>query len=50
MSVCGNVIAKSYMKDTIAISFGCLESRRNGGIIPDEVAVGIPFDLIEKLQ
>ena len=50
MSVCGNVIAKSYMKDNIAISFGCPESRKNGGIRPDEVAVGIPIDLVKKLQ
>jgi len=50
MSVCGNVVTKSYMADVVSISFGCPESRKNGGISPEEVAVGIPFDLVKKLQ
>lgn len=42
MSVCGNIVAQTYNTGKICISFGCPESRKFGGILEDEVIVGIP--------
>ncbi|MCK5838717.1 MAG: DUF169 domain-containing protein [Bacteroidales bacterium] len=42
MSVCGNIFAQTYNTGKISISFGCPESRKFGGILEDEVIVGIP--------
>ncbi len=46
MSVCGNIVAQTYNTDKICISFGCPESRKFGGVLEDEVIVGIPNSLL----
>jgi uncharacterized protein (DUF169 family) len=50
MAVCGNVAVRSFILDTLAISFGCPDSRDYGGIAPDQLAMGIPYKLITKLM
>jgi uncharacterized protein (DUF169 family) len=42
LSVCGNVFANTYLTRQVSISFGCPESRKFGGVAPDEVVMGIP--------
>ena len=46
MSVCGNIFAQTYNTNKICISFGCPESRKFGGVLEDEVIVGIPNSLL----
>ncbi len=46
MSVCGNIVAQTYNTNKICISFGCPESRKFGGVLEDEVIVGIPNSLL----
>ena len=46
MSVCGNIFAQTYNTGKICISFGCPESRKFGGVLEDEVIVGIPNSLL----
>jgi len=45
LSVCGSVITRSYRDRKATISFGCLESRRDGGVEDGEVIVGIPAEM-----
>lgn len=47
MSVCGNIVARVYNTNKICISFGCPESRKYGGVLPDEIVVGIPGNLLK---
>jgi uncharacterized protein (DUF169 family) len=47
LSVCGNVFANSYINRSISVSFGCMESRKCGGLDDNEVALGIPGEYIE---
>lgn len=49
LSVCGNVFADCYLNQHISISFGCPESRKHGGIMNEELIVGIPFKYGELL-
>jgi len=49
LSVCGNVFANCYLNQKVTISFGCPESRESGGIGEDEIVVGLPFSVAEKL-
>jgi uncharacterized protein (DUF169 family) len=49
LSVCGNVIANTYINKTPSISFGCPESRKHGGVQNDEVVVGIPANIVKYL-
>lgn len=49
LSVCGNVLANSYINHTISISFGCPESRKYGGIKKNEVVLGIPYEMAVDL-
>ena len=46
MSVCGNIVAQTYNTNKICISFGCPESRKFGGVLEDEVIVGIPNSIL----
>ena len=46
MSVCGNIAVQTYKTNKICISFGCPESRKFGGVLEDEVIVGIPNSLL----
>jgi uncharacterized protein (DUF169 family) len=49
LSVCGNVIANTYVNKTPSISFGCPESRKHGGVKDDEVVIGIPVNMVQYL-
>ncbi|NBC83992.1 MAG: hypothetical protein GVY19_11530 [Bacteroidetes bacterium] len=49
LSVCGNVIANTYINKTPSISFGCPESRKHGGVQNDEVVIGIPVNMVKHL-
>ena len=48
-SVCGNVIANTYMNKVVSISFGCPESRKYGGVKDNEVVIGIPVNMVQYL-
>lgn len=43
LSICGNVFANCSLNQEISISFGCPESRKEGGIKDNEIAIGIPY-------
>ena len=45
MAVCGNIAVQTYKTNKICISFGCPESRKFGGVLEDEIIVGIPNSL-----
>ena len=49
LSVCGNIFANSYLTNNVSVSFGCPESRKYGGIEENEIVVGLPFSVAEKL-
>jgi len=49
LSVCGNVIANTYINKIPSISFGCPESRKHGGVQNDEVVVGVPANMVKYL-
>lgn len=49
LSVCGNVIANTYINKTPSVSFGCPESRKHGGVLNNEVVVGIPVNMVKYL-
>jgi len=48
MSVCANIAVQTFKTVKICISYGCPESRNIGGILEDEVIVGIPNLLVVK--
>lgn len=47
MGLCGNIAAKTFLKEGINISFGCLDSRKFAEIGRDRLAVGIPRKLFK---
>jgi len=49
VSVCGHVAVEAFIKQQIALSFGCRDSREYGGITRDRVAVGVPVELAREL-
>ena len=49
LSVCGNVLANCYLNQVVSISFGCPESRKNGGIGKNEIVLGLPFKIAVDL-
>ncbi len=49
MAVCGNAVVKAYMNQAISISFGCPDSRRYGGIRPEQMVVAVPAGLLRRL-
>ncbi len=49
LSVCGNIFANCYLNKVVSISFGCPESRKNGGIGKNEIVVGLPFKVAVDL-
>ncbi|MDP8244875.1 MAG: DUF169 domain-containing protein [Candidatus Hinthialibacter antarcticus] len=49
LATCGNVLSKSYQRNTICLSMGCPTSREMGFIQNDEIVVGIPARLINPL-
>jgi len=49
LSVCGSVLANCYSRQTVSISFGCPESRNQGGIGENEVVLGLPAKIASEL-
>ncbi len=49
LSVCGNIFANCYINKLVSISFGCPESRKNGGIEKNEVVIGLPFEIAKLI-
>jgi uncharacterized protein (DUF169 family) len=45
-SICGNVFSRAYENNQISVSFGCPESRKFGGVQPEEAIIGIPYNLL----
>jgi len=45
-SICGNVFSRAYENNLISVSFGCPESRNFGGVQPEEVIIGIPYNIL----
>lgn len=50
MAVCGSVAAGAYSTQKVCCSFGCPESRRQGGIGRDRLAIGIPTGLLKRFS
>jgi len=50
MSVCGSAVVNSYVNHTISLTFGCPDSRRYGGIGPEQLVIALPADLLAKIQ
>lgn len=50
MAVCGNAVVKTYMSQSISISFGCPDSRRYGGIQPEEMVIAVPTGLLDHFD
>jgi uncharacterized protein (DUF169 family) len=48
MAVCGNAVVRAYMSQSISISFGCPDSRRYGGIQPEEMVIAVPAELLNR--
>ncbi len=49
MSVCGSAVVNSYVNHTISLTFGCPDSRRYGGIQPEQLVIALPADLLTKM-
>ena len=49
MSVCGNVAVRSYLEQSISISFGCPDSREYGGIKKEQLIIGLPHNIASNL-
>jgi uncharacterized protein (DUF169 family) len=50
MAVCGSVAASAYSTQKVCCSFGCPESRLQGGIGRDRLAIGVPTGLLKKFS
>jgi uncharacterized protein (DUF169 family) len=46
MSICSEIGAKTYLKQTVSFTFGCRDSRKYADIEKENIAVGIPRNLI----
>jgi uncharacterized protein (DUF169 family) len=49
MSVCGNVAVRSYLEQSISISFGCPDSREYGAIKKEQLIIGLPYNIASSL-
>jgi len=49
MAMCGEIAVKTLVTEKISLSFGCLDSRKNGGIKNSELILGIPQKQIQSL-
>lgn len=49
VSVCGHVAVEAVVRKRIAISFGCRDSRKYGGITRDRVAIGVPIEVARDM-
>ena len=50
MSVCGSAVVSSYVNHTVSLTFGCPDSRRYGGIGPEQLVLALPADLLTKMR
>lgn len=50
MSVCGSAVVNSYVNHAISLTFGCPDSRRYGGIRPEQLVVALPAGLLTKMR
>lgn len=50
MAVCGNVAVGAYLTQKVCCSFGCPESRLQGGIGRDRLAIGVPTGLLKRFR
>ena len=50
MSVCGSAVVNSYVNHTISLTFGCPDSRRYGGIRPEQLVLALPADLLTTMR
>ncbi len=50
MSVCGSAVVNSYVNHSISLTFGCPDSRRYGGIRPEQLVVALPADLLKTMR
>ena len=46
LSICGNVLIRSYRDQNMSISFGCPESRKFGGVDNEEIVIGVPYEMV----
>ncbi len=49
MAMCGEIAVKTLVTENICLSFGCPDSRKNGGIHDSELIIGIPQNQIPLL-
>lgn len=49
LSVCGSVVVGVIKLKQMSVSFGCPESRKYGGVIDENVIVGIPYNICNQL-
>ena len=47
MGLCGNIAANAFLREKLAVSFGCLDSRKYAEIGRDRLVVGIPRKLFK---
>ncbi|MDD3974807.1 MAG: DUF169 domain-containing protein, partial [Methanothrix soehngenii] len=48
-SFCVDATSSPYLKGEVNVSLGCDGSVRNAGLEDEEVVVGIPFDMMERI-
>jgi uncharacterized protein (DUF169 family) len=48
-SFCVDATSSPYLKGEVIVSLGCDGSVRNAGLEDEEVVVGIPFDMMERI-
>ena len=49
MTMCGDIAARVYTTGNIRFSYGCIDSRKHGGIKDAELILGVPAKEIERL-
>ncbi len=49
VSVCGHVAVETLVNQRVALSFGCSDARKYGGITRDRVAIGLPVGVARDL-
>lgn len=49
LSVCGNIMVRTYFKDGLNISFGCAESRKHGGVGDNQLIAGLSYEMCKRL-
>jgi len=49
LSVCGNIMVRTYFKNGLNISFGCPESRKQGGVEDNQLIAGLSYEMCMRL-